>query len=64
MYGTRQGQVTRFEGVLLAAIGEGYVRRRFIWAPDDDTRWWDQWERQMLKRIESAGVAVGGPLRH
>jgi putative GTP pyrophosphokinase len=54
VYGARQGQITRFECLLLAGMGEEFLRRHF---------WKDDWYRTAvqtrLQKLRDAGVDVG-----
>lgn len=55
-YGTRQGQLTRFELMLLAACGERYIQHH-PWFSDD---WFVKRERRHLAAFKKAGVQLGG----
>jgi ppGpp synthetase/RelA/SpoT-type nucleotidyltranferase len=54
LWGSRQGQVSRFEDVLLAALGDRFVARRSPRSPG-----WESYLRRRLHRLERAGVEVG-----
>lgn len=56
VWGTRQGQVTRFETVLLAALGELYSERRGY--PEDWRANLVERDRRHLTRLKDAGVSV------
>lgn len=58
LYGTRQGQLTRMEDVLLAALGEAFVRRH-PWANAPDNEWYGRILRARLERLERAGITIG-----
>jgi ppGpp synthetase/RelA/SpoT-type nucleotidyltranferase len=56
IHGGRQGQLTRLEGVLLAALGEEFVRRH-PWTRLD-APWYHDVLRRHLERLEVAGVPM------
>lgn len=59
IYGSRQGQLTRFEFVLLASMGENFILAH-PWAqtsPSDG--WWIPIEMGRLKKFGSAGIETG-----
>jgi putative GTP pyrophosphokinase len=53
--GGRQGQTTRFELMLLAALGERYVDRHFFRGQE----WWDPRHRGYLEQFRAQGIEVG-----
>jgi hypothetical protein len=57
VWGTRQGQLTRFEDMIHAAFGESYLESdpHLALVP-----WWREWKSQRLEKIRAAGVPVGG----
>lgn len=57
IHGYRQGQTTRLDGVLLAALGEEYVRRHWANRPEND--WWAKYLGRQLERLEAAGITTG-----
>lgn len=57
VHGGRQGQLTRMECVLLAAMGQEYIRRH-PWARSD-APWWADILDSWLIRIRGAGIPVG-----
>lgn len=54
--GTRQGQITRFEYLLLASMGDKYIERH----PFTGQPWFGPGDRERLKRLQEAGVPTGG----
>lgn len=55
IWGTRQGQVTRLEGLLLAGMGQNYIQRH-QWAKQP---WFVLSEERHLQRLTEAGIVVG-----
>ena len=55
VWGSRQGQLTRFEGLLLAGMGEAFIRNH-LWSNQD---WFVRNEEQRLKRLAENGIKVG-----
>jgi ppGpp synthetase/RelA/SpoT-type nucleotidyltranferase len=53
--GGRQGQTTRFEYMLLAAMGERYIRRHSFHGQP----WFEDRERDRLRRFRDAGIQLG-----
>jgi putative GTP pyrophosphokinase len=51
--GTRQGQLTRFEYLLLASMGEKFIERH-LFAGND---WFEQRERESLRKLAQGGIA-------
>lgn len=58
VHGTRQGQLTRLDDVLLAAMGDGY-RRRHPWATSGN-EWFDRSIDRRLAALRAGGIEVGG----
>jgi ppGpp synthetase/RelA/SpoT-type nucleotidyltranferase len=57
VHGGRQGQLTRLEAVLLAAMGQEFIRRH-PWARSVDP-WYVDLLDSWLERIQAAGIPVG-----
>ena len=57
LHGTRQGQITRFEDVLLAALGDSYIDRHPFNSPE--MSWYIDNRRQSLRKLADAGIPVG-----
>ncbi len=55
VWGTRQGQLTRFEFQLLASMGEIYIERH-LWASGD---WFVHGSREYLEKMRRAGILIG-----
>ncbi len=53
--GGRQGQTTRFESMLLAALGEEFVKRHSFAAHE----WFGPRQDEMLQRFRAEGIPVG-----
>ena len=53
-WGTRQGQLTRFEYLLLAGMGENYLKLH-VWR---NASWFVSMIKQVLSRFNKAGIAV------
>lgn len=51
----RQGQLTRFEYMLLAAMGEKYIERHHFAGQD----WYGDFPRKQLEKLNAAGVNTG-----
>lgn len=55
LMGTRQGQLTRFEYLLLAGMGEKFIERHiFAGQP-----WFGPGPRERLRKLQEAGIPVG-----
>jgi hypothetical protein len=54
--GSRQGQLTRFELVLLAAMGEDYIRRH-PWYEGDEG-WFAMAQRGNIDKLKAAGIDI------
>ena len=52
--GSRQGQTTRFECMLLAGMGDNYLRRH-LWSAES---WWSERERGWLELFRKNGINV------
>jgi ppGpp synthetase/RelA/SpoT-type nucleotidyltranferase len=52
--GARQGQVTRFELLLLASMGEAYIEKH-RWS---DQRWFRAWQHRLLHMMSTAGIPI------
>jgi len=50
--GTRQGQLTRFEHLVLASMGEKFIERHTFAGQD----WYGPYQRNQLQRLSEAGV--------
>ena len=57
-WGTRRGQLTRFEYLLLAGMGENYLRLH-LWKNED---WFAEDIEELLHKFSKAGIAVGSYL--
>lgn len=57
-WGTRQGQLSRFEYLLLAGMGENYLKFH-LWKT---LGWFITGSKQILAKFEQAGIAVGSYL--
>jgi len=57
-WGTRQGQITRFEYLLLAGMGENYLKFH-LWKT---WNWFITHSKQILAKFKEAGVAIGSYL--
>lgn len=55
IWGNRQGQITRFDNVLLASMGDAYVTRH-PWATED---YWAKKFPEWLERLRKAGIQTG-----
>jgi len=55
VWGSRQGQLSRFETQLLAGMGEHYISRH-PWAGQE---WFVNRRREELTRLRQAGIAIG-----
>ncbi len=54
-YGTRVGQLNRFEYLLLAGMGDNYIRLH-LW---EKWGWFVEMQEGLLSRFEKAGIVVG-----
>lgn len=52
VYGSRQGQTTRFELMLLAAMGEPFVQRHLL----SEHEWFRSQQRRYLQKMNDAGI--------
>jgi hypothetical protein len=55
LYGARQGQITRFEGMLLAGMGESFIRNH-VSAQED---WFASARYDDLAKLRRAGIHIG-----
>lgn len=55
VYGTRQGQIARFEYMLLAAMGDTYIQRHTFSA----NSWFEQMTRERLSKFHDAKIEIG-----
>ncbi len=58
LWGTRQGQLTRFEYLLLAGMGENFIKYH-LWKNQD---WFVKRSRQDLEKFMQAGISIGSCL--
>lgn len=59
IYGGRQGQLTRFESVLLASMGEYFILAH-TWVDNPETSsWFVPLETDRLEKLRKAGIHVG-----
>lgn len=61
IHGSRQGQLTRFEDVLLASMGNEFANRH-IFNNTSNSDWWPASVSQRLERLEAAGINPSGYL--
>ena len=60
-YGSRQGQLNRFEDVLLASMGGRFILAH-PWANREDVKWSDwyiQYALRKLSKLRDGGIAIG-----
>ena len=57
LWGARQGQLTRFEGVLLAALGQRFVQQH----PWSELDWFQDRCRRFLEVLQQNSITVGIP---
>lgn len=55
IWGSRQGQITRFENTLLAAMGENFTKLH-RW---QNNEFWTQWHAERLAILRMAGIEIG-----
>jgi putative GTP pyrophosphokinase len=61
IWGGRMGQISRFDDVLLASMGEDYILRH-PWASDEDLAFMERFvkrRRHRLALLEAAGIKIG-----
>jgi hypothetical protein len=58
-YGWRQGQLTRFEAVLLASMGEAFLLAHSWALRDSSDGWYARNLLLMLDKLKAAGVPIG-----
>jgi ppGpp synthetase/RelA/SpoT-type nucleotidyltranferase len=56
IWGSRQGQLSRFEGLLLAGMGDQFIRNH-QWSKEE---WFVRNKEYQLQRLVQAGIKVGG----
>ncbi|MEV7345069.1 hypothetical protein [Streptomyces sp. NPDC093544] len=59
LHGSRQGQLTRFEDVLMVGSGREFLRRH-PWANNPGNEWYVKSIEDRLERAELRGISVGG----
>lgn len=57
LYGSRQGQLTRFEDALLVALGQHYINHH-PWSSQGE-RWYAPTLQERMRRLTESGVSVG-----
>jgi ppGpp synthetase/RelA/SpoT-type nucleotidyltranferase len=57
LHGWRQGQITRFEDTLLAALGEEFIERH-PWGVNPEMSWFPSLGRAKLDKIVAAGIEI------
>jgi len=55
IHGNRQGQLTRFEDMIFAAIGQDFIEKSDF----ANTTWWRSWKQSHLDKMKNKGVAIG-----
>lgn len=55
VYGARQGQLTRFETLLLAGMGENFIRAH----PYAPYEWFVKYRHTAIEKLKQAGVPIG-----
>lgn len=58
IYGGKRGQITRFEEVLLASMGENYIFAH-PWLEDKELPWFVSLRMDRLEKLRSAGISIG-----
>jgi len=58
LWGTRQGQLQRFEDTIFASMGQNYLDRH-IWADNEEMAGWRRHREGALQRLRERGVEVG-----
>jgi hypothetical protein len=58
LWGGRRGQLSRFEDVLLAAMGEDFITRH-PWSSAEPSWGWPNRRRNHLERLAAAGIPIG-----
>jgi ppGpp synthetase/RelA/SpoT-type nucleotidyltranferase len=59
VHGSRQGQLTRLEDVLIAAMGDEEYLRRHPWSKGHNDEWFARWVRNRLAAMKAAGIEIG-----
>jgi ppGpp synthetase/RelA/SpoT-type nucleotidyltranferase len=60
-FGSRQGQLNRFEGVLLASMGEGLIVAH-LWADPENSHlsnWYINYALRILSKLRNGGIVIG-----
>jgi ppGpp synthetase/RelA/SpoT-type nucleotidyltranferase len=57
VHGSRQGQLTRFEDLIHAALGESFIEGNFDYLSRDG--WWRDYKGRRLEKIRATGCPVG-----
>ena len=55
IHGNRQGQLTRFEDMILAATGQDFIEKHEL----ANTTWWRSWKQAHLDKMRNGGIAIG-----
>ncbi len=55
LWGSRQGQLSRFEDMLLAGIGQEFINRHSL----GHEEWWRKWREDVLDRMRAHDISVG-----
>jgi ppGpp synthetase/RelA/SpoT-type nucleotidyltranferase len=58
LYGARQGQLTRFEDVLLASMGESFILAH-PWVEGSASQWYIPIAIKRLQKLRDAGIQIG-----
>jgi ppGpp synthetase/RelA/SpoT-type nucleotidyltranferase len=59
IYGSRQGQLRRLEDVVLASMGEGYIKAHPWTLRESSDLWYPKICLQILTRLTDAGIEIG-----
>lgn len=57
VWGNRQGQLSRFQFVLLASMGQNYIKRH-PWSKIENSYWYTSWNKK-LEIFREAGIIIG-----
>jgi putative GTP pyrophosphokinase len=55
VWGGRQGQLTRFETMLLAGMGEHFIDKHQL----GKDKWWRDWQLRTLEKMKALGISTG-----
>ncbi|MEU7673857.1 hypothetical protein AB0C42_03470 [Micromonospora taraxaci] len=55
LHGSRQGQITRFEDVLLAGMGKALIIAHPLHSTND---WWSEWKSETLNKMREKGIEI------